>query len=1135
MGIISGPTHMAPSSAKHHPEAAAPKPFEQAILSPVEGAIDAEMPPSALQLPQPQLTPAAQAGTLERRLISKLNVVRARLKAMVHESPITAIAQTSAVASLPFQGMGIQEDHLRAPGTASQKRKALISKVQRMMRAVAKATARPSSAEGGIGANIMNARSSSGVLMHPMKSYVQDSFIRVNKTAAHLPMTIIGSSTTVVQFNGKAGNIIKAVVQLRDHRYDKSVRSDNCYGMYLRVELRNRYRLNGGANDAKGAATVAATTQAHQYIGRSTWASAQPVSKSNDTDESSRPDFPSQDEGRGPWSSFWDSFAPIFDNSAMCKVLQSVSMRVSMAPITEPYYVVLHSTVVPSFNSMAHSTGVPRFPENGFDSPHYTCELDLFFEQESAARLAWLQLVFSLVVPLLVLFLPLPFTMWRADLVQQYMIDTDLAEWMWAPPLLLRKKMIDALKAGVEWVMRLRSAYQQRVLRNQLLRQEQAHRRTGAGLSAAVQQQGFGWGAVTSVAPSLQPRHLLSPPAADGEASQAEQSPQQQQLEPRRQCQFREAEASVSVCRSGSTHSRSSRESIASDVDEPRGSGVGAAALPRSPCLSDALIEDANICPSSAGESIGTRSHRRRARESRGAREAATAVSVHVPLSPDAARHWGEGHQRGWRARQNGHDVLFIAEEVAGAGRSLPAVEQHKDAVEAQQLSMRDTLQTVLKRPREEEEAMASTEDTVDRVWASGAPSSVHTGITAPSDAAPTAGEPAVVSAPTKAPPEEQEEEDEQFCRICREGSDVAPLIVPCACTGSVRFVHATCLDRWRIESAKRNLANVNHCEICKEPFRVSIQRSMLLWESWQHILGAACLFLTCFFMVIVATTLTHVIFGEMSCLASYHQVAYSTMFRFEGISLTLFIYCIVMLLVLFANLIVYSWFRSRLDVEEYVEEMHIVPPFYTRRNILLVVLVCIVLLAQVHATGYLLKYFLYKTSHIAWNWETSPLIGGVVFSLFSICAISFFSWVRHIYMTHIVPNSLGDAPATDVVVETINGAERIETVAANGSDGADPVALPRSITVPCTLVPSGSVAGASAPAASPLPPPLPSAVTGSVSSSLPAPPTMSDNAAQQPAESQDPDYTQHFRIPPDQRVIRAFEYCPPRRKPPGG
>ncbi|KAL8939210.1 MAG: hypothetical protein Q9216_003481 [Gyalolechia sp. 2 TL-2023] len=52
-------------------------------------------------------------------------------------------------------------------------------------------------------------------------------------------------------------------------------------------------------------------------------------------------------------------------------------------------------------------------------------------------------------------------------------------------------------------------------------------------------------------------------------------------------------------------------------------------------------------------------------------------------------------------------------------------------------------------------------------------------------------------------------------CRICRaEASDEEPLFYPCKCSGSIKFVHQTCLMEWLSHTQKK------HCELCKTPFR---------------------------------------------------------------------------------------------------------------------------------------------------------------------------------------------------------------------------------------------------------------------------------------------------------------------------
>lgn len=47
----------------------------------------------------------------------------------------------------------------------------------------------------------------------------------------------------------------------------------------------------------------------------------------------------------------------------------------------------------------------------------------------------------------------------------------------------------------------------------------------------------------------------------------------------------------------------------------------------------------------------------------------------------------------------------------------------------------------------------------------------------------------------------QSDEEKEKSCRICLDGEDEKdnPLITPCKCSGSMRYVHRACLDEWRM------------------------------------------------------------------------------------------------------------------------------------------------------------------------------------------------------------------------------------------------------------------------------------------------------------------------------------------------
>eukprot|EP00117_Sycon_ciliatum_P006826 scpid28246/ scgid10187/ E3 ubiquitin-protein ligase MARCH6; Membrane-associated RING finger protein 6; Membrane-associated RING-CH protein VI len=56
--------------------------------------------------------------------------------------------------------------------------------------------------------------------------------------------------------------------------------------------------------------------------------------------------------------------------------------------------------------------------------------------------------------------------------------------------------------------------------------------------------------------------------------------------------------------------------------------------------------------------------------------------------------------------------------------------------------------------------------------------------------------------------------EDEDVCRVCRaEGTPDNALFHPCACTGSIKFVHQACLVQWLKHSRKE------YCELCKHRF----------------------------------------------------------------------------------------------------------------------------------------------------------------------------------------------------------------------------------------------------------------------------------------------------------------------------
>ncbi|XP_069600281.1 E3 ubiquitin-protein ligase MARCHF1 isoform X1 [Ranitomeya imitator] len=72
--------------------------------------------------------------------------------------------------------------------------------------------------------------------------------------------------------------------------------------------------------------------------------------------------------------------------------------------------------------------------------------------------------------------------------------------------------------------------------------------------------------------------------------------------------------------------------------------------------------------------------------------------------------------------------------------------------------------------------------------------------------------------------------DDLEVCRICHcEGDDENPLITPCRCTGTLRFVHQSCLHQWIKSSDTRC------CELCKYDFVMETKlKPLRKWEKLQ-------------------------------------------------------------------------------------------------------------------------------------------------------------------------------------------------------------------------------------------------------------------------------------------------------------
>ncbi|XP_014769290.1 E3 ubiquitin-protein ligase MARCHF8 isoform X1 [Octopus bimaculoides] len=67
------------------------------------------------------------------------------------------------------------------------------------------------------------------------------------------------------------------------------------------------------------------------------------------------------------------------------------------------------------------------------------------------------------------------------------------------------------------------------------------------------------------------------------------------------------------------------------------------------------------------------------------------------------------------------------------------------------------------------------------------------------------------------------------ICRICHcEGETEAPLVAPCICSGSLRWVHQACLQKW-IKSA-----DTKSCELCK--FEFIMTTKVKPFQEWERL-----------------------------------------------------------------------------------------------------------------------------------------------------------------------------------------------------------------------------------------------------------------------------------------------------------
>ena len=98
----------------------------------------------------------------------------------------------------------------------------------------------------------------------------------------------------------------------------------------------------------------------------------------------------------------------------------------------------------------------------------------------------------------------------------------------------------------------------------------------------------------------------------------------------------------------------------------------------------------------------------------------------------------------------------------------------------------------------------------------------------------------------------------ERICRICFEAGTIEnPLISPCECSGSMKYIHEECLKKW-ICSRTRDPKTFN-CDVCKHPLRMEINVKFVL--SCKELKNEIFKILLFPIIIIIVSTITTLLF----------------------------------------------------------------------------------------------------------------------------------------------------------------------------------------------------------------------------------------------------------------------------------
>lgn len=68
---------------------------------------------------------------------------------------------------------------------------------------------------------------------------------------------------------------------------------------------------------------------------------------------------------------------------------------------------------------------------------------------------------------------------------------------------------------------------------------------------------------------------------------------------------------------------------------------------------------------------------------------------------------------------------------------------------------------------------------------------------------------------------------EDRICRICFEGElENNPIITPCECSGTQKFIHEGCLKKWILSKTRDPVSF--HCDVCKYPIKMELKARLV-------------------------------------------------------------------------------------------------------------------------------------------------------------------------------------------------------------------------------------------------------------------------------------------------------------------